>query len=172
MQGHNGQLKAFVERIENLNAEEAAIKADKRDVFAQAKANGYDPKVLRRVIQIRAGDAAELQEFDTLVDTYLAALGHGNAFARDAREKNAGQDAPSTARIDGVAGSNPEEADDVGGPASASAHAAQSSEVGAAGVGAQAVAAALARQPDDDLEIPAFLDRRKPIGPQPGEPLT
>lgn len=172
MQGHNGQLKSFVERIERLNEEEATIKEDKREIFKEAKAAGFDPKVMRRVIAIRAGDAAEQEEFETQVDLYLAALGHGNAFARDARKKNAGQDAPTTARIDGVAGSNPEEADDAGGPASAPAHPAQSSEVGAAGGGEQAAVTAPVHQPDDDLEIPTFLDRRKPIGPQPGEPIT
>jgi uncharacterized protein (UPF0335 family) len=69
------QLKSVVERIERLEEERKAISDDIRDVFAEAKANGFDTKVLRQVIRIRKQDLAELQEQDTIRDLYLHALG-------------------------------------------------------------------------------------------------
>lgn len=81
----DGQLRSLIERIERLNEEEAAIKSDKRDIFAEAKSAGFDPKVMRRVIQIRAGDAKEIEAFDELVDLYLGAMNNRPAPARPAR---------------------------------------------------------------------------------------
>lgn len=69
------QLKAFVERIERLEEEKAALAADIRDVYAEAKGNGFDVKALRRVIRERRLDRAELQEQEAMVDLYRAALG-------------------------------------------------------------------------------------------------
>jgi uncharacterized protein (UPF0335 family) len=69
------QLKAIIERVERLNEEKKAISDDIRDVFAEAKGNGYDVKVLRAVIRLRAQDANERAEFETLLDTYCHALG-------------------------------------------------------------------------------------------------
>lgn len=69
------QLKSFVERIERLEEEKKATADDIKDVYAEAKGNGYDTKVLRRVIQIRKQDKAERQEQEAILDLYLEALG-------------------------------------------------------------------------------------------------
>lgn len=68
-------LKSFVERIERLNEEKAAISGDIREVFAEAKGNGFDTKALRAVIKRRAADAHELAEHEALVETYSVSLG-------------------------------------------------------------------------------------------------
>lgn len=70
-----GQLKAFVERIERLEEDEAAIKTDKKEVYAELKGNGFDPKIVRIVIKRRAQDAAKRQEQEALVDLYESAIG-------------------------------------------------------------------------------------------------
>ncbi len=69
------QLKAIVERIERLEEEKKAIADDIKDVYAEAKANGFDTKILRTVIRLRKQDKAEREEAETLLDLYLAALG-------------------------------------------------------------------------------------------------
>jgi uncharacterized protein (UPF0335 family) len=69
------QLKSFVERIERLEEEKKGIADDIRDVFAEAKGNGFDTKVMRQVIRLRKKDAAERQEEEALLDLYLHALG-------------------------------------------------------------------------------------------------
>jgi uncharacterized protein (UPF0335 family) len=71
----NGQLKSLVERIERLNEEKATISSDIGVVFAEAKAHGFDVKVLRKVIALRKLDAAEREEAEALMDTYMQALG-------------------------------------------------------------------------------------------------
>ncbi|SON55501.1 hypothetical protein HDIA_1960 [Hartmannibacter diazotrophicus] len=70
-----GQLKAFVERIERLEEEKKAIADDIKDVYAEAKGNGFDTKVLKQVIALRKKDTAEREEEETILDLYLAALG-------------------------------------------------------------------------------------------------
>jgi uncharacterized protein (UPF0335 family) len=70
-----GQLKALVERIERLEEEKKSIAGDIKEVYAEAKANGFDTKVLRKVISLRKQDAAERQEEEAIRDLYLAALG-------------------------------------------------------------------------------------------------
>jgi uncharacterized protein (UPF0335 family) len=69
------QLRAIVERIEKLEEEKAAIAGDIKEVYAEAKANGYDTKVLRQVVRLRKQDSAERQEIEALLDLYLHALG-------------------------------------------------------------------------------------------------
>jgi uncharacterized protein (UPF0335 family) len=69
------QLKAIVERIERLEEEKKSIADDIRDIFAEAKANGFDTKVLRQVIRLRKQDLAERQEQETVLDLYMHALG-------------------------------------------------------------------------------------------------
>ena len=69
------QLKSVVERIERLEEEKKAIADDIREVFAEAKGNGFDTKVLRQVIRLRKQDLAERQEQDAVRDLYLQALG-------------------------------------------------------------------------------------------------
>jgi uncharacterized protein (UPF0335 family) len=69
------QLKAFVERIERLEEEKKAIADDVRDVYAEAKGNGYDVKALRTVVRLRKQDANERAEQETILETYMQALG-------------------------------------------------------------------------------------------------
>lgn len=69
------QLKSVIERIERLEEEKAALAADIREVFAEAKGNGFDVKVLRQVLKIRKLDMHERHEQEALLDTYLHALG-------------------------------------------------------------------------------------------------
>jgi uncharacterized protein (UPF0335 family) len=68
-------LKAFVERVERLEEEKKAIADDIRDVFAEAKANGFDVKALRAVIKLRKQDADERREQEAILETYMHALG-------------------------------------------------------------------------------------------------
>jgi uncharacterized protein (UPF0335 family) len=68
-------LKAFVERIEKLEEEKKAISDDIRDVYGEAKANGFDAKALRSVVKLRKMDADERKEQDAILETYLHALG-------------------------------------------------------------------------------------------------
>lgn len=69
------QLRAFVERIERLEEEKKALNDDIKDVYAEAKGNGYDVKVMRQVVRMRKQDSNERQEMDALLDLYLHALG-------------------------------------------------------------------------------------------------
>lgn len=69
------QLKAFVERVERLEEEKKAIADDIRDVYAEAKVNGFDVKALRSVVRIRKQDVNERKEQEAVLETYLHALG-------------------------------------------------------------------------------------------------
>jgi uncharacterized protein (UPF0335 family) len=69
------QLRSIVERIEKLEEEKTAIASDIKDVFAEAKGNGYDVKTLRTVVRLRKQDAADREEAEHLLDTYKRALG-------------------------------------------------------------------------------------------------
>ncbi len=69
------QLKAIVERIERLEEEKKTISDDIKDVYGEAKGNGYDVKALRTVIRMRKQDANERAEQETILDTYLQSLG-------------------------------------------------------------------------------------------------
>jgi uncharacterized protein (UPF0335 family) len=68
-------LKAFVERIERLEEEKKALTDDIRDVYAEAKATGFDTKALRTVVRLRKQDADERKEQEAILETYLQALG-------------------------------------------------------------------------------------------------
>lgn len=70
-----GQLRSIVERIERLEEEKATIADDIKEVYAEAKANGFDVKILRKVIRLRKVDRAEREEEEALIDLYLHALG-------------------------------------------------------------------------------------------------
>jgi uncharacterized protein (UPF0335 family) len=70
-----GRLRTIIERIERLEEDKAAIMADQKEVFAEAKGEGYDVKILRKVIRIRKQDKAKRQEEDAILDLYLSALG-------------------------------------------------------------------------------------------------
>ena len=69
------QLKAFVERIERLEEEKKATSDDIRDVYAEAKGNGFDVKALRTIVRLRKQDANERAEQETILETYMQALG-------------------------------------------------------------------------------------------------
>jgi uncharacterized protein (UPF0335 family) len=69
------QLRAIIERVERLEEEKKAIADDIRDVFAEAKGNGFDVKALRTVIRLRKQDKQEREEQEAILDTYLQALG-------------------------------------------------------------------------------------------------
>lgn len=69
------QLRLFIERIERLEEEKKGIADDVRDVYAEAKANGYDPKIMRLVIKLRAMETHSRQEQDAILETYRQALG-------------------------------------------------------------------------------------------------
>ena len=72
---HAAQLKSVVERIERLEEEKKTIADDIKEVYAEAKANGFDTKTLRTVIRIRREDTNERAEREALLDVYLHALG-------------------------------------------------------------------------------------------------
>lgn len=69
------QLRLLIERIERLNEEKKGIQDDIRDVYAEAKAHGYDTKIVRAVIRLRAMEAHDRQEYQAVLDTYMSALG-------------------------------------------------------------------------------------------------
>ena len=68
-------LKAFVERVERLEEEKKAIADDIRDVYAEAKGNGYDVKAMRAVVRLRKQDKDERAEYEAVLETYMHALG-------------------------------------------------------------------------------------------------
>ena len=69
------QLTQIIERVERLEEEKRALMADIKDVYAEAKATGFEPKIMKQVIQLRAMDRDLLSERDALLDTYRDALG-------------------------------------------------------------------------------------------------
>ena len=69
------QLRSIVERVERLEEEKKAIADDIKDIFAEAKANGYDTKALRKLISLRRKRVEERQEEEAILQTYMAALG-------------------------------------------------------------------------------------------------
>ena len=75
--GHNSnsQLKSIVERIERLEEEKKAISDDIRDVYVEAKSNGYDVPCLRAIVKMRKEDKAKRIERETILETYMASLG-------------------------------------------------------------------------------------------------
>ncbi|MBN9319509.1 MAG: hypothetical protein BGN86_02705 [Caulobacterales bacterium 68-7] len=69
------QLKTIIERIERLEEDKAAIMADQKEIYAEAKGNGFDVKVIRKVIRLRKQDKAKRQEEEAILDLYLSAIG-------------------------------------------------------------------------------------------------
>ena len=69
------RLKTIVERIDRLEEDKAAVSADLKEVFSEAKGEGFDVKILRKVIRLRKQDKAKRQEEEALLDLYLAAIG-------------------------------------------------------------------------------------------------
>ena len=69
------QLKSIVERIEKLDEEKKAISDDIRDIYAEAKGNGFDVKALRAIVRLRKIEPTEREEQDAILETYMHALG-------------------------------------------------------------------------------------------------
>ena len=69
------RLKTIIERIERLEEDKAVIMADMKEVFSEAKGEGFDVKILRKVIRMRKQDRAKRLEEEALIDLYLAAIG-------------------------------------------------------------------------------------------------
>ncbi len=69
------QLRAFIERIERMDEEIAALNDDKKEIYAEAKGNGFDTKILRKIVSIRKQDANERAEQEAILELYMAALG-------------------------------------------------------------------------------------------------
>jgi uncharacterized protein (UPF0335 family) len=69
------QLKSIIERIERLEEEKKTISDDIRDVYAESKGNGFDVKALRTIVRLRKQDPQERQEAETILETYMQALG-------------------------------------------------------------------------------------------------
>jgi uncharacterized protein (UPF0335 family) len=68
-------IRAFIERIERMEEEKKAISDDIREIYAEAKGNGFDTVVLRQIVRLRKKDAAERMEQEALLELYMAALG-------------------------------------------------------------------------------------------------
>ena len=68
-------MKAFIERIERLEEEKAGVAGDIKEIYAEAKGNGFDTKVIRKIISLRKKDSSERQEEEAILQLYLDALG-------------------------------------------------------------------------------------------------
>ncbi|HAT36518.1 MAG TPA: hypothetical protein DCS82_12455 [Rhodospirillaceae bacterium] len=69
------RLRSFIERIERLEEERGALGEDLREVYAEAKATGFDPKIMRQIVRLRKMESSDREEQEFLLDTYKAALG-------------------------------------------------------------------------------------------------
>jgi uncharacterized protein (UPF0335 family) len=148
-----GQLRSFVERLERVNEERDELANDLRDIYAEAKANGFDTKVLRHVIKVRAQDADKRSEFETIADLYMAALGMlpGEPVEAPSRAR-----APARTREEPVARATVEPV----GPLATGSVATFSD-----GQMADVTRTPLPRTPEPEPDIPAFLDRNNPECP-------
>jgi uncharacterized protein (UPF0335 family) len=70
-----GKLKSLIERIERLEEDKKGISGDLKEVYAEAKGEGFDTKIIRKVVRIRAQDKAKRQEEEALIDLYISAIG-------------------------------------------------------------------------------------------------
>lgn len=79
--GHNSgfaraQLKSFIERIERMEEEKAALGADLKEIYSEAKGTGFDTKIMRQVVRLRKLSKADYQEQEAMLDLYMTAVGH------------------------------------------------------------------------------------------------
>ena len=70
-----GQLKSIIERVERLEAERKELGDDVREIYAEAKGNGYDPKIIRMIVRLRKMNPSDRAEQEAVLDTYMSALG-------------------------------------------------------------------------------------------------
>lgn len=68
-------LRTFIERVERLEEEKAALAADIREIYSEAKGSGFDTKIMRQVVRLRKLDKADFQEHEAVLDLYMSALG-------------------------------------------------------------------------------------------------
>jgi uncharacterized protein (UPF0335 family) len=87
-----GQLKSLIERIERLEEEKKVIASDIKEVYAEAKANGFDTKVMRTVVALRKKDPAQREEEEAIISLYLHALGMAPGFEADEPEEEAAEE--------------------------------------------------------------------------------
>lgn len=94
-----GQLRSLIERIERLEEEKAALADDIKEVYGEAKANGFDTKIMRICIRLRKMEKAERQEQEALLETYMTALGmtDGPLVQRSRGDKKAAAPPPASA---------------------------------------------------------------------------
>lgn len=92
------KLKSFVERIERMEEEKAAVGADIKDIYAELKGNGYDAKAIRTIVKERKVDAAEAAEQEAILDTYRVALGMAVQAVRDGSSQRAAAKAHGISR--------------------------------------------------------------------------
>lgn len=69
------ELRLFIERIERLEEDKRGVMDDIKDVYSEAKSRGFDAKIMRQIIKLRAMEKHERQEWEAVLDTYIAALG-------------------------------------------------------------------------------------------------
>lgn len=74
-QAAQGQLRSIIERVERLEQEKAEIAEQIKEVFAEAKGNGFDVKILRKVVRLRKTDRAKRLEEEAITDLYMSAIG-------------------------------------------------------------------------------------------------
>jgi uncharacterized protein (UPF0335 family) len=70
-----GKLKSLIERIERLEEDKAAVATDLKEVYAETKGEGFDTKIVRKVVRMRKQDKAKRQEEEALIDLYISAIG-------------------------------------------------------------------------------------------------
>ncbi len=70
-----GKLKSLIERIERLEEDKKAVSTDLKEVYGEAKGEGFDVKIIRKVVKLRATDKAKRQEEEALIDLYITAIG-------------------------------------------------------------------------------------------------
>ena len=70
-----GRLKSFIERIERLEEDKAVVANDLKEVFAEAKGEGFDTKIMRKIVRLRKQDRAERDEEEALIELYISAIG-------------------------------------------------------------------------------------------------
>lgn len=85
MSDADARLKSFIERVERLEEEKAGIAADIREIYAEAKASGYDPRIMRIIVRLRKMEAEQRAEQEALVEMYEAALASGKSVPPPAR---------------------------------------------------------------------------------------
>ena len=71
----DARLRSFIERVERLEAEKAELAEDIKEIYGEAKANGYDPKIMRKIVRLRKMDVEKRQEEEALIEVYKLAVG-------------------------------------------------------------------------------------------------